>query len=107
MGLLRRCACGLALALALPAAPAAAQVPESDLKAEFIERFTRFVEWPAAAAAEKQPNFVIGVLGKSPLVESLEKMAAGRQIHGRTVKVTVVSDDDPMEKCHVLFIPKG
>lgn len=45
----------LCLGLALPGA---GQVPEYELKAEFLERFTRFIEWPSPAS-EPGP-FVIG-----------------------------------------------
>ena len=51
-------------AVALLAGASAAQVPEYALKAEFLERFTRFVDWPG----EHDPRspFVIGVYGSNP-----------------------------------------
>jgi hypothetical protein len=78
------------------------QLPEYQVKAEFIERFTRFIEWPRGA-----PNggpFVIGVLGTDPFRGYLDKMAAGRKIKGRPVEIRRFRDIAAVDSCDVVFI---
>ncbi len=99
----------LALLLLL-AATAGAQtrddppVPEHELKAEFIRRFTLFVEWPETAFADPEAPFVIGVLGPSPLTPFLERQAGAEPILGRRAEVREVADLDHLPDCQVLFI---
>jgi hypothetical protein len=81
----------------------AAQVPEYKLKAEFLERFTRFIDWPADDAAPARP-FVIGVFGENPFGTWLEELAASRRIQGRPVRVEEVRDPARAAQCQVLFI---
>lgn len=77
------------------------QLPEYQVKAEFIERFTRFIEWPRGT-----PNgpFIIGVLGTDPFRGFLDKMATGRKIKGRPIEIRRFRDLAAVESCHVLFI---
>lgn len=97
---------GLALAMLGCVFQAPAQVPEYKLKAELVERFTRFIEWPAPkeAPAKTQP-FTICLFGASPFRAALEEMSANRKIKERPVVVTVLSAPAEVEGCHVLFLP--
>jgi hypothetical protein len=87
--------------LCLLVAPALglAQVPEYQLKAEFIERFTRFIDWPDAPADDPHAPFVIGLFGGNPFGNYL----AGT-MKGRPVKVHEISDPSEAASVHVLFI---
>lgn len=99
---------GLALAMLGGVFQAPAQVPEYKLKAELVERFTRFIEWPApkdAGAAAKQQPFTICLFGASPFRAALEEMSANRKIKERRVVVTVLSAPAEVEGCQVLFVP--
>lgn len=87
---------------------AAPSLPEYALKAEFIERFTRFIEWPAGSpASDQSAPFVIGLFGRSPLRPHLERLADSRRIKGRPVVVEEVGRLDEIDACHVLFIPRS
>ena len=100
----RRRLLGAALALLLCAIAPTPPVPEYQLKAEFIERFTRFIDWPA----ETSPGpFVIGVYGESPLRGFLEAIARQRPMKGRPVEVREVGRIEDIDACHVLFVPAG
>ncbi len=70
----------------------AAPVAEYALKAEFVERFARFVEWPAGTSTTAP--FVIGVIGKSPLLGYLQQIASARQARARDQ-----SEIDPPKPC--------
>lgn len=79
------------------------RVAEPELKVEFIERFTRFVEWPGAGPGP----FVIGVLGRSPLEPYLRDLARARQVKGRPLHVRAIADLEDVGGVHLLFIPSS
>jgi len=87
--------------------PAAwAQVPEYKLKAEFLERFTRFVEWPGDETSEGGPGaFSVCVLPGSPFGPHLEEMAANRKVKGRPIVIEEVKGLVDVARCQILFIP--
>ena len=94
----------VALVLVL-AAPVRAQVPEYEAKSEFLERFTRFIEWPAGSSAEDPSTpFVIGVVGRDPFGPYLDALAT-RTIKGKSVRVRRLSGTTELAGCcHLLFI---
>ena len=79
--------CGLCVILAVFLAQAeefeSAQ-REAELKAEFVERFTRFVDWPPGALADR---FVVCVRRESELGRRLGELMAQRRLKGRPVVV--------------------
>ena len=78
------------------------QVPEYEVKAEFIERFTRFIEWPRGE--ETKEPFVIGVIGNDPFKGFLDKMASGRRIKGRPVEIRRLRDVIEIDSCQIVFV---
>lgn len=76
--------------------------PEESVKAEFLLRFTGYVEWPQ----RPQPgsNFVVAVLGANDVATHLEKLAAGRQVMGVPVQVRRISSAAEGRDAHVLYL---
>jgi hypothetical protein len=99
---MRRAALILLLLAFAPLAAEQAPVPEYDLKAELLRRFTMFVEWPETAMLGSE--FIIGVIGESPLVTSLEAHAATEPIKERRVVVKRIANLEELDRCHILFI---
>jgi hypothetical protein len=98
----------LALLLALVAAPVASwpqPALEYEVKAVLLERFARFVEWPAGALGAASEPFVISVLGEDPFDGLLEKAYAQRQIRGRPVVIRHPRSVAEIGRCHILFLP--
>lgn len=94
-----------ALACLLPcAAPGADRDLEYSVKAVFLERFARFVEWPAGALGEPGGPFRIVVLGQDPFDGLLEKAYASRPIRERRVEIRRVSSVEEIGPCHLLFL---
>jgi hypothetical protein len=100
---MERCGHHWALVLTLLAA-----APEPDeVKAQFVERFTRFIEWPPQALQTKDTPFVVCALGHSTLGARLEQVLARGTIQGHPVRVRHLGHSDPSDGCHILYIPPG
>lgn len=69
----------------------------------FIYNFTKYVEWPDSY---KSGDFVIGVLGKTPLNDYLEAMAQTKKVGNQALKIKKYNDPSAIDKCHIIFIPK-
>jgi hypothetical protein len=70
----------------------------------FIYNFTKYVEWPES---KKSGDFVIGVLGKSDITESLKQMAESKTVGDQKISVNVINDLSAVNKCHILFLPQN
>jgi hypothetical protein len=86
-----------------------AQDFEYKVKAEFLERFTRFIEWPDDAALNNpDKSFCICVTGKSPFGGYLEQMAGQVKIKGKTVEIHQIEQlSAELPKCQILFIAQS
>jgi hypothetical protein len=73
-------------------------------KALFLYNFTKYIEWPADMQGG---DFVIGVLGNSPIKKELDIIATKKQIGTQPIKVKVFNSISDIGSCHVLFIPSG
>ena len=102
----RRWAClASAVAWLLPAVASPAERElEYEVKAVFLERFARFVEWPGGALPEPPEPFRIGVLGDDPFRGLLEKAYASRFIRGRPVVIRHAATLGEIGPCNLLFI---
>lgn len=110
-GGLRRCTATLALALALAASPAARadEQLEYAVKAEVVERFTHFVDWPNEAFASADAPFVLCVLGDSPIEPYLRRVAErSPQLKDRRVELRrLKSGATDLSACQLAFIAPG
>ena len=105
-GYTRRCTAGLAVAalLAVAAPPAQADELEDLLKAEFMERFTHFVDWPADAFPSHDSPFVFCIVGESPISPYLERLARDRRIKDRRAEARHLRPGQDPGGCHMLLI---
>ena len=102
--------CHLAVALALLIGGSCVRaendttVAEYRIKAAFLVKFLGFIDWPAAAADRSDAPFVIGVLGAGTLADELARIAPGRQVNGRPVRVRTLAHGDSPAGLQVLFV---
>lgn len=94
----------LALALALGAAPALAQPTEQAVKAAFIPKFARYVEWPAGAMPGARDPFQLCIIGRDPFGRLLDQAAAVEQIEGRGVAIRRMATPEGAAGCHIAFV---
>lgn len=80
---------------------------EYQKKAELINSFTRFIEWPARKFAYPDSPFVIGVFGSDNISGFLQESIGDRQIKGRPVVVKHFLNTRELRACHVLFISRS
>ena len=85
-------------------APAQEQPTEYQVKAAFLEKFGKFVEWPDTAFAGAGSPLVIGVFGENPFRDDLENLAAKDTINGHAIVVRQIKSPADLKGCHVVFI---
>jgi YfiR/HmsC-like len=76
---------------------------ETDYKiqANIIYRFTKYIDWPIN---KKAGDFVIGVIGESPLYDDLQRLSANKTVGGQKIVVVKMSPAATSYDCHMLFI---
>jgi hypothetical protein len=95
----------ISAALALFAAlPAGARELDYPVEAEFIERFTHFIEWPPSAFAGPDASFVLCVVGETPLTVHLARLAAHRRLKERDVELRTLGPSSDLSACHLAFL---
>jgi hypothetical protein len=96
---------GFLLVVAGGAAEEARPAAEYAVKAQFLERFTRFVTWPASALPPGgEEPFVLGVVGRDPFGPALDELAARRRVAGHRIEVRRVRQPAEIAGCHLLFV---
>ncbi len=96
--------------LAVLTAPAQAgddAVPEPELKAQFIQRFTSFVEWPPEVFPVPAAPFTLCRLGDSEVGRVLDRVARGTKVKGRPVVVRALASPCEVPGCQVVVISEG
>ena len=76
----------------------------SKMKAIFIMNFTKLVEWPQSY---RQGNFVVGVVGESPLYNELVKMSKTKKVANQSLEVKKYKNTDDIGKCHIVYVSKS
>jgi len=77
---------------------------ESHIKALFLVKFARYVEWPANTYSATNLPITIGVLGRDDFGDDLPKAIAGQTVNGRGFVIKHLAADDELGGCQILFI---
>lgn len=94
----------LVLAALFPGPARAEQ--EYDVKAAYLFKFTKFVEWPAAAFEDAQSPFVVGIVGRDPFNGEFDRVVAGNTVGKRPLQVKHLGATDiaDLRSCQMLFV---
>jgi hypothetical protein len=95
----------LAALLALLGACTELRADESNehaVKAAFVSKFARFVEWPQAGRCPD--HFTIAVLGKDAFTDALQRAIEGREVRERPTRVRRVTAVGQVEPCSLLWL---
>ncbi len=78
---------------------------EYTLKAVFLERFTRFIDWPNdKSTGEETTPFVIGIMGNPNFSALLREIYQNQKIQGKDVIVKDLDNLETLQNIHLLFI---
>jgi hypothetical protein len=76
---------------------------EDDIKAAFLLNFTRFVEWPAAAATGP---FRLCTVAEPAFDGAVNRAIAGESTNGRPIVRVSPETPDAARSCHMLFLSR-
>ncbi len=76
---------------------------EYQIKAVFIKKFIKFIEWPSEVLPHNHNPIKIGILGKSPIIKAFES-GKTTQIKGHKLEIREFENLRDLEFCHILFI---
>jgi hypothetical protein len=71
------------------------------LHANIIYRFTKYIDWPDN---KKSGDFIIGIVGESPLYEALKRLSVSKTVGNQKIVVIKVPPSASSYNCHILFI---
>lgn len=80
---------------------------EYEIKAAFLIKFIKFVDWPESTFADAQDPIVIGVVGKDPFGRHLQDLVEGKTIKSRPVRIRHFRDYLSISECQVLFVSRS
>lgn len=86
---------------------ASAQSKEYQIKAAFLFNFAQFVQWPAAAFADTNAPFRIGILGEDPFGSALAETVQGESIDNHKIIITRSQHLEDLQACQMIFIGKS
>jgi hypothetical protein len=71
------------------------------IHANIIYHFTKYVDWPSS---KKSGDFIIGVVGATPLFDELKKSVTSKKVGAQNITVKRFSSATSVFNCHILFI---
>ncbi|MEW6160031.1 MAG: YfiR family protein [Verrucomicrobiota bacterium] len=74
------------------------------MKAAFLEKFIRLVEWPVSAFSSDHAPLIIGILGEDPFESYLPRVMRGKTINKHPIQVLVCKTLEEANRTHLLFI---
>ncbi len=81
------------------------QVDEYTLKAVYLEHFVTFIEWPEQKeSGNSDKTITIGVLGKTNMLNALQKTYSKKTIGNRKVNILPLPDLNKYDQCQIIFI---
>ncbi len=72
------------------------------VEAAFLRNFARYVTWPAVADARSP--WRIGILGRDPFGDVLEKTFIGRTEQGRPFEIYRADTPEELPECNIVFV---
>jgi hypothetical protein len=70
----------------------------------YVYNFIKYIEWPEES---KSGEFVIAVVGDSPVLNELKALAASKKANGQTIVVKQYANVADVDKCQILYISSG
>jgi len=87
--------------------PVQLQPSEYEIKAAFIYKFAKFIEWPAGIEQADRDSLIIGILGHDPFGFIMEKVIGGKTVRGKVITVERYHTVDEALQSDILFISES
>jgi len=71
------------------------------IHANIVYRFTKYINWPEN---KKKGDFIIGIVGDSPLFDELKNFVANKKVGSQKIVLKKFSSSLATYDCHILFI---
>lgn len=71
------------------------------MQSVFLYNFTRLVSWPASY---QNGDFVIAVVGSSPIISELQEVAATKKAGSQNIVVRQFAKVEDIGKCHIVYV---
>jgi hypothetical protein len=81
-----------------------AQYNENIIKAAYIERITRFIEWPVKDKTLSADRFVLGVFGEMEFYNTLTDVFKEKLIKNHKVIVISIKGPEQLNTCNICYI---
>lgn len=94
----------MAAGLLAPTSAAGRGSGKPELKAEFIAKIVRFVEWPEGSFETDTAPVRVGVFGDDSFGEELKKALASSQLDGRPFRIEHLSGLDDTSGLHIVVV---
>lgn len=76
------------------------QAQEEKFKALFLYNYAKNIEWSSNTG-----DFVIGVLGSSPIIDELNIIAEKKKVGTQAIVIKKYSSLEGAEKCNIFYLP--
>jgi hypothetical protein len=70
----------------------------------YVYNFIKYIEWPESAKGEE---FVIAIIGESPVKSELKTLAATKKANGKTIVIKQYNSIEEVGQCQILYISSG
>lgn len=74
---------------------------QSQVQSAYMYHFTKYMEWPTS---KQSGDFVIAVVGDTPITSHLKAMAAAKKAGLQTIVIKQFSSVSAVTDCHMIFI---
>jgi hypothetical protein len=81
-----------------------AQYNEHIIKAAYVERITRFIDWPSQVAPKDSTLFTIGIYGDNDFFSVLKTSLLNKTIKGKAVEIIKLVKPLKVELCDICYI---
>lgn len=70
----------------------------------YVYNFIKYIEWPEES---KKGDFIIAIIGNSPISAELKTLAATKKANGQTIVIKQFATVAEVDRCQILYISAG
>ena len=79
---------------------------EYKMKAAFIYKFTKFIEWTPESFSDNQDPLILTIIGNDPFSKAIDALH-GKKVRGRILLVKRITSIEDIDKSHILFVAQS